>query len=102
MRIRSRLVALLVAPIICTPGLAYAQMPELPADTPGVSAEAPVPLAGDARSGPTTDPAVAPQAGSAIELPETGVNTIVLLLAGAMVTLAGVGLRLRTADAEQH
>lgn len=108
------IVAALVTLVVGVPGTALAQMPDLPDDTPGVSKQPPAPLNGDAQPaperpepgpgtpepGPGTPEAEQPTADD--ELANTGSETIVLLLAGAMVTLLGVALRLRTADAEPY
>jgi len=108
--------AALAALAVGVPGTALAQMPDLPDDTPGVSEQPPAPLDGDGdaqpapqtpEAGPGTpepgpDTPEAEQRTADDELPNTGSDTIVLLLAGAMVTLLGVALRLRTADAEPY
>lgn len=107
MRIPLCIVAVLAALALCAPAMALAQAPELPDDTPGVSQQPPVPLDGDAEPEPAPDtpepgpdtPAPPP---AEDELANTGADTIVLLLAGAMMTLLGVALRLRTADAELY
>lgn len=101
------IVAALAALAVGVPGTALAQMPDLPDDTPGVSEQPPAPLDGDAQPAPETpepgpDTPEAEQRTADDELPNTGSETIVLLLAGAMVTLLGVALRLRTADAEPY
>ncbi|MEJ7824490.1 MAG: LPXTG cell wall anchor domain-containing protein [Solirubrobacteraceae bacterium] len=110
------IVAALVTLAVGVPGTALAQMPDLPDDTPGVSKQPPAPLDGDGDAQPAPETPEAepgtPEPGSGRteaeqrtaddELANTGSETIVLLLAGAMVTLLGVALRLRTADAEPY
>lgn len=103
------IVAALVALAVGVPGTAFAQTLDLPDDTPGVSQQPPVALDDGAAPQPapqTPEPGpgtpAAEQRTADDELANTGIDTIVLLLAGAMVTLLGVALRLRTADAELY
>jgi len=89
------------------PGAAVAQTSTVPDDGAGVSSTPPVAL--DGGGDPQVPPAAAPappagtpsaQAGDG--LPNTGSDSRMLLLVGATLTLLGVGLRLRTADAELY
>jgi len=85
-----QIAALLVAVVLLFPAAAMAQTPTIPQDGSGVSTQPPVQLGGDEST---------PQDGS---LPDTGTDPRLLLLAGFALTLFGVGLRLRTADADLY
>ena len=91
--IKRRIAALALAAVLSMPGVALAQSPS---DTPG-SSKPPVDLnggdnsaSGDSNSQRSSD------------LPNTGSDPRMLFLAGAAITLLGVGLRLRTADADLY
>jgi LPXTG-motif cell wall-anchored protein len=95
---RCLLAALTIVALLCGPAVAAAQtttappatqtttIPENPAN---VSPQAPVQL--DDGSGKPSG-----------ELPNTGTDPRLLFLAGVALTLLGVGLRLRTADADLY
>ena len=100
------LVAVLV---LALPATALGQTDAVPApgDGPGLSDRPPVDLGGDDGDGaPAPDePAPAPAdddgaSAPADELPRTGSDAWMLFLTGLSVTLVGLGLRLRTADAD--
>ncbi len=104
------LLALLLA---SAPGSAYAQTTTLPQDGTGVSTTPPVPLDGGTQSPPAPNPPPnapppsnvspsPPAAPDGSDLPNTGSDPRLLLLVGAALTLLGVGLRLRTADADLY
>ena len=98
MPIFSRFVMLLAAVLLCGPAtVAVAQMPTVPQTGSGVSTQPPVDLGG----GDGEDPAAKPDPPSG-ELPNTGSDPRLLFLAGVALTLLGVGLRLRTADADLY
>jgi len=89
------------------PGVAVAQTTRIPDDGGGVSSEPPVPLDGGDDPQPAPPPAPAASGepkrpSAAADLPDTVTDPRLLLLAGATLTLLGVGLRLRTADAELY
>ena len=99
MPIVSRLALLLAALVLCAPGLAVAQTSTISDDGAGVSTQPPVELGdGEQTSGESTGSSAS--GAPASELPNTGSDPRLLLLAGIALLLAGVGLRLRTADAE--
>ena len=97
MRLLRHFVLLLAALALCVPAAALGQMPDVPQSGSGVSTQPPVQLDGkrprDAR------PAAERGAG---ELPNTGSDPRLMFLVGLALTLLGVGLRLRTADAELY
>ena len=99
MQILRRVVVLVSALALCSPALTYAQMPEVPPSAPGVSTQPPVQLDGGRAE---EEPRPAPPDPGAGELPNTGSDPRLLFLAGVALTLLGVGLRLRTADAELY
>ncbi|MDQ3675740.1 MAG: LPXTG cell wall anchor domain-containing protein [Actinomycetota bacterium] len=98
MPISRRIAAVILAAVLSMPAaaLAQAQTQPLPSDEPG-SSRPPVDLSGGERGS-------AQNSGSqnASELPDTGSDPRMLILAGAALTLLGVGLRLRTADADLY
>jgi LPXTG-motif cell wall-anchored protein len=97
----SRLALLLAALVLCAPGLAIAQTSTISDDGAGVSTQPPVELGnGDEGSAESTGSSASGSPSS--ELPNTGSDPRLLLLAGVALLLAGVGLRLRTADAELY
>jgi hypothetical protein len=89
--ISRRFAALLVAAALAMPATAAAQSTTNPRGQAGVSNTPPVPLSG------TTGGA---QAATGNNLPNTGSDPRVLFVCGLALTLLGVGLRLRTADAD--
>jgi LPXTG-motif cell wall-anchored protein len=109
-----RVVVLLALLVACAPGPAYAQTTTLPQDGTGVSTTPPVPLDGGSESPPAPNPPpphtpppanVAPSPPAApggSDLPNTGSDPRLMFLVGATLTLLGVGLRLRTADADHY
>ena len=103
-----RVVVLLAALAVGMPGVAVSQTTTIPDDGGGVSSEPPVPLDGgdDPQPAPPPPPPAASgepkRPSAAADLPDTGTDPRLLLLAGATLTLLGVGLRLRTADAELY
>jgi len=112
----SRLAVLFAALALCLPGSAIAQTTTIPQGGAGVSDNPPASLdggePGPAASEPSppssTEPAPSAPVASAArpaagnELPNTGSDPRLLFLVGAMLMLFGVGLRLRTADAELY
>jgi LPXTG-motif cell wall-anchored protein len=86
--IKRRIAALALAAALSTPAAALAQSPS---DDPG-STKPPVDLSGNSTSAKTGS--------RSSELPNTGSDPRMLFLAGAAITLLGVGLRLRTADVD--
>jgi LPXTG-motif cell wall-anchored protein len=88
---RRAVVALLAGAAFCLPAAAGAQLPTIPEDGADVSPTPPDPLARQ-----TGLPA------SSRELPNTGTDPRMLFLGGLALTLMGVGLRLRTADADDY
>lgn len=91
--ISRRLAALLVAAVLGVPASAAAQTTTIPRGGADVSNTPPVPLS-DGTSGSSAD--------GAAELPNTGTDPRLLFLCGVALTLLGVGLRLRTADADLY
>jgi hypothetical protein len=88
--ISRRIAALLAAAALAVPATALAQTASVPYDGVDISNTPPVPLSGGG-------PAV-----SADALPNTGTDPRLLFLCGVALTLLGVGLRLRTVDAELY
>jgi LPXTG-motif cell wall-anchored protein len=103
-QILRRVVVLLAAAALCAPVAAIAQTRPVPASGSGVSTQPPVQLESPPPPPPppahTPPPATNPARGS--ELPNTGSDPRLLFLVGVALTLFGVGLRLRTADAELY
>jgi hypothetical protein len=91
--ISRRIAALIVAAVLGVPAIATAQTTTIPRGGADVSNTPPVPLAGPKASSATT---------GASSLPNTGSDPRLLFLCGVALTLIGVGLRLRTADAELY
>lgn len=83
---RRRLTALFVIAALSGPAAASAQLTPIPEDGSNVSPQPPVRLDGPSSS----------------ELPNTGTDPRLMFLAGLAMTLLGVGLRLRTADADLY
>ncbi len=105
MQISRRVVVVLVALMLGAPTAAIAQTETIPDGGSGVSPQPPVSLAGDKPEEPATKPQAArkPRAASeTVELPNTGSDPRLLFLVGVALTLFGVGLRLRTADADDY
>ena len=96
MQISRRLAVVLAAIALCVPAAAVAQTSTVPTTGTGVSTQPPVALGGEKTA---TKPPAAPRAG---ELPNTGSDPRLLFLVGLALTLLGVGLRLRTADADLY
>ncbi len=96
MPISRAIAALLVAAALALPASAGAQTTTNPRGEADVSTTPPVPLS-DGTPGPTGSSATAGN-----ELPNTGSDPRVLFLCGIALTLLGVGLRLRTADADLY
>ena len=100
MQILRRVVVVLAAFALCIPAVAVAQSGTVTQGGSGVSTQPPVTLDGD---GSTPKPAAKPQPASRSgELPNTGSDPRLLFLVGVALTLLGVGLRLRTADADLY
>lgn len=108
MQLLRRVAVLLAAIALCAPVAAFAQTSTIPQGGSGVSTQPPVQLGGD-----TPPPAAAPAQHpyraathattlAATALPNTGTDPRLLFLVGLAVTLLGVGLRLRTADADLY
>lgn len=96
MLISRRLAALIVAAALGVPATAAAQTTTTLRGRADVSNTPPVPL-------PDANPGGGDQAtATGDELPNTGSDPRVLFLCGVALTLLGVGLRLRTADAELY
>ena len=93
MPISRRIAALIVAAVLGVPATATAQTTTIPRGGADVSNTPPVPLAGPKAGSATT---------GASSLPNTGSDPRLLFLCGVALTLIGVGLRLRTADAELY
>jgi LPXTG-motif cell wall-anchored protein len=97
----SRVALLLAALVLCAPGLAIAQTSTISDEGAGVSTQPPVELGnGEESSGESSGSSASDAPAS--ELPNTGSDPRLLLLAGVALLLAGVGLRLRTADADLY
>lgn len=99
MQIPRRLVVVLAALSLGAPAAAVAQTETLPEAGSGVSTQPPVSLDGGHRVETATKPQATAGTG---ELPNTGSDPRLLFLVGVAVTLFGVGLRLRTADADDY
>jgi LPXTG-motif cell wall-anchored protein len=98
-QIPRRVVVLLAALALVAPASALAQTATIPQGGTGVSTQPPVSLGGDDTDKPA--PKARPVARSG-ELPNTGSDPRLLFLVGVALTLFGVGLRLRTADADDY
>jgi len=99
--ISRRIAAVLVAAALGAPATAAGQTTTAPRGDAGVSTTPPVPLTerDRERQRPAAARPVAPAPG---ELPSTGADPRLLFLCGVALTLLGVGLRLRTADADLY
>ena len=80
--------------MLALPGSALAQDSTIPEDGGGVSTTPPIPLPGE--PGERAAPAATP------DLPNTGSDPRMLFLTGIAMSLLGVGLRLRTLDADDY
>jgi LPXTG-motif cell wall-anchored protein len=102
----SRFVVVLAALALCAPGAAIGQTSTIEQQGAGVSTQPPVQLGdGDGEQQAGTPPAApAPPSSPSADgtLPNTGSDPRVLFLAGVALMLFGVGLRLRTADADLY
>jgi len=96
-----RIAALLAALTLLSPAVATAQTTTVPSSGATVSNTPPVPLTQGNSEGAGAGTA-APRPSSSSELPNTGTDPRLLFLCGVALTLLGVGLRLRTADAELY
>jgi LPXTG-motif cell wall-anchored protein len=98
------LVVVLAALLLCAPAVAIAQTQTVPGAGSGVSTQPPVELGGSPPPPPGQVPPPPAPASSAAggELPNTGTDPRLLFLVGLAMTLLGVGLRLRTADADLY
>jgi len=96
-----RFAVLLAALMLCAPAVAAGQTTTLPDDGAGVSTQPPVELGGNG-SGTGQGSTSGSSGSSGGELPNTGSDPRLLLLVGLALLLCGVGLRLRTADAELY
>jgi LPXTG-motif cell wall-anchored protein len=86
---RRLIAALFVVASLWLPAVAVAQTATIPMDGANVSPQPPVQLSeGTAKA--------------SSELPNTGTDPRLLFLAGVALTLLGVGLRLRTVDADLY
>ena len=99
MQISRRVVVLLIALALGMPAAASAQTATIPQGGTGVSTQPPVTLGDDEQDETDAKPSETP--GTA-ELPNTGSDPRLLFLVGVALTLFGVGLRLRTADADVY
>jgi LPXTG-motif cell wall-anchored protein len=99
-QILRRVAVLLAALALCVPAVAVAQAGTVTQGASGVSTQPPVSLDGD-DSEPKPAPKPPPPSRSG-ELPNTGSDPRLLFLVGVALTLLGVGLRLRTADADLY
>jgi hypothetical protein len=98
-----RIAAVIVAAAMGAPAAAAAQTTTVPRGGADVSTTPPVPLAESPPNTPSRSQNVHDeQAVAAGALPNTGSDPRVLFLCGVALTLLGVGLRLRTADADLY
>jgi hypothetical protein len=99
-----RIAALAAAAALAAPAAAAAQATTLARGAPSVSSTPPVPLAESAPEAGASSVNVADtrRAVAAGGLPSTGSDPRMLFLCGVALTLLGVGLRLRTADADLY
>ena len=105
MPISRRIAALIVAATLGAPAAAAAQTMTAARGDAGVSTTPPVPLAEGGSENTASDVAMRGAVARTVadrELPSTGSDPRVLFLCGVALTLVGVGLRLRTADAELY
>ena len=102
MQILRRLVVLLAAAVLCVPAVSIAQTQTVPPGSSGVSTQPPVDLEPSPPPPPADTPPPPPAGPVSSELPNTGSDPRLLFLVGVAMTLLGVGLRLRTADADLY
>jgi hypothetical protein len=99
-----RIAAVIVAAAMGAPAAAAAQTTTIPRGGADVSTTPPVPLSQGRSEQATGDENV--RVGARVvagsELPNTGSDRRMLFLCGVALTLLGVGLRLRTADADLY
>jgi hypothetical protein len=102
-RFSRHIAAVIVAAAMGAPAVAEAQTATVPRGGADVSTTPPVPLPESPPKAPSraqnlrNEPVVA-----ASSLPNTGADPRMLFLCGVALTLLGVGLRLRTADADLY
>ena len=105
MPVSRRIAALIVAATLGAPGVAAAQTMTAARGQTTVSTTPPVPLSEGSSENAASD-ATVPRAVTRTvadrDLPSTGSDPRMLFLCGVALTLLGVGLRLRTADAELY
>jgi hypothetical protein len=102
-RFPRRIAAVIVAAVMGAPAVAEAQTATIPRGSADVSTTPPVPLPQAPPKAPSRAQDVhAEQAVAASSLPNTGADPRMLFLCGVALTLVGVGLRLRTADADLY
>ncbi|MGH2840457.1 MAG: LPXTG cell wall anchor domain-containing protein [Solirubrobacteraceae bacterium] len=99
MPISRRIAALILAAVLSMPAAALAQTLTTPMPAEPGSTQPPVDLDGN---GDGSGDSGSEQPSRSSELPDTGSDPRMLILAGAALTLLGVGLRLRTADADAY
>ena len=97
MPISRRIVVVLVALTLGVPAVAAAQTTTVPSPGASVSNTPPVPLSEE-----KPEATAVTGSSSSSELPNTGTDPRLLFVCGVALTLLGVGLRLRTADAELY
>jgi hypothetical protein len=100
-----RIAALIVAATLGAPAAAEAQTLTAARGEAGVSTTPPVPLAEDASENAASDVKLSSTTARTVadrQLPSTGSDPRMLFACGVALTLLGVGLRLRTADAELY
>jgi hypothetical protein len=99
-----RIAALIVAAAMGAPAAAAAQTTTIPRGGADVSTTPPVPLSqgNPEQAAGDRNARVGAQAVASSELPNTGSDPRMLFLCGVALTLLGVGLRLRTADADLY
>jgi hypothetical protein len=100
-----RIAALIVAAAVGAPAAAApAQTTSVPRGGADVSTTPPVPLSqgNPEQAAGDRNARVGAQAVASSELPNTGSDPRMLFLCGVALTLLGVGLRLRTADADLY
>jgi LPXTG-motif cell wall-anchored protein len=102
-QILRRVVVVFAALALSVPAVALAQTATTTQGATGVSTQPPVTLGGGGGDDPEpAKPAPKPATPQAGELPNTGSDPRLLFLVGVAMTLLGVGLRLRTADADLY
>ena len=105
MLVSPRIAAFIVAVTLGVPAAAAAQTTTAARGPADVSTTPPVPLSDDSSENAASDvevPRAVTRTVADHALPSTGSDPRVLFLCGVALTLLGVGLRLRTADAELY